>query len=120
MAGIDHGDKLRRVRPQHLLAGTPVAKTVVWSETVGKDRYPADVLHLAELVPIVRQRIDVPLDFTDDAILSSLKRIASRTSDRERWRSAFDSKLARYLSTLGRDLGRALQEIIALIPPPRM
>ena len=80
----------------------------------------ADILHLAEAVPIVRQQLDVPIEFTDDAIFSSLKTIAARSSDRERWRAAFDSNLARYLSIRGRDLGKALQQLIALIPPPRV
>lgn len=125
MAGMDHGDKTRRVRPQYLQAtnpdGTPRRNNpVIFSETVGKDRYPADIMHLAELVPVVRQRLDIPADFSDDTILSSLKRIASRTSDRERWRAAFDSNLARYLSSCGRDLANSLQELITLIPPPRM
>lgn len=122
MAGTDHGDKTRRVRPQHLVADGTARRVnpVVFTETVGEDRYPADIMHLAELVPVVRLRLNVPADFTDDAILSSLKRVASKTSDRERWRSAFDSNLARYLSIRGRDLGHALQELIAMIPPPRM
>lgn len=123
MAGINHGDKSRRSRPNHLPLGTRSVRrinAVVFSENVGQDHYPADVLHLAELVPLVRQRLNVPADFSDDAILSSLKRIASRTSDRERWSAAFDCNLARFLSSLGRDLGQALQDLITMIPPPRM
>ncbi|MBU1213039.1 MAG: hypothetical protein KJ587_17480 [Alphaproteobacteria bacterium] len=122
MSGIDQGDKTRRVRPQHLPPDVAARRAgpVVFTETVGEDRYPADIMHLAELVPVVRERLNVPADFADDAILSSLKRVASKTSDRERWRSAFDCSLARYLSVRGRDLGHALQDLIALIPPPRM
>lgn len=123
MAGIDHSDKSRRARPQYLTEGTRSVRrinAVVFSENVGEDRYPADVLHLAELVPLVRQRLNVPAEFSDDSILSSLKRIASRTSDRERWSAAFDCNLTRFLSSLGRDLGQALQDLITLIPPPRM
>ncbi|MBU2582547.1 MAG: hypothetical protein KJ622_12590 [Alphaproteobacteria bacterium] len=123
MAGTDHTDKTHRLSPHYLPDGTRSVRrinSVVFSENVGEDRYPADVLHLAELVPLVRQRLEVPADFSDDAILSSLKRVASRTSDRERWSAAFDCNLARCLSSHGRDLGQALQDLITLIPPPRM
>lgn len=121
---MDPKDKTRRVRPQYVpreeLTTEPLHRSWRGAPHAAEIRSLADVLHLAELVPIVRERLDVPADFTDDSILSSLKSIATRTSDRERWRAAFDSNLARYLSIRGRDLGGALQELVALIPPPRM
>ena len=126
MSGFDPKGKTRRVRPQYMPADVettrPLRRTrlVCSPSPVEVVLRPADVLHLAEAVPIVRQQLRVPAEFTDDAILSSLKMIAARTSDRERWRAAFDSNLARYLSVRGRDLGGALQRLIALIPPPRM
>lgn len=79
----------------------------------------AGVLHLAELVPVVRQRLKIEGDFPDDMILASLRAIAAKTSDRDRWRAAFNSRLALWLSTKGRELGGALQLLIALLPPPR-
>ena len=126
MRGFDPKGKTRRVRPQYMPADVettrPLRRTrlVCSPSPVETAREPADVLHLAEAVPIVRQQLNVPAEFTDDAILSSLKMIAMRSSDRERWRAAFDSNLARYLSIRGRDLGVALQRLVALIPPPRM
>ncbi len=126
MSGFDPKVKTRRVRPQYMPADVetlrPLRRTrlVCSPSPSGAAFEPADVLHLAEVVPIVRQQLDVPTEFTDDAILSSLKMIAMRSSERERWRVAFDSNLARYLSIRGRDLGQALQRLLALLPPPRM
>ena len=110
MSGFDPKGKTRRVRPQYMPADVettqPLRRTrLVCSQRTAElpateARPLADVLHLAEAVPIVRQQLDVPIEFTDDAIFSSLKMIAARSSDRERWRAAFDSNLARYLSLL--------------------
>ncbi|MEO1280274.1 MAG: hypothetical protein AAFV69_00920 [Pseudomonadota bacterium] len=77
------------------------------------------ILHLAELVPIVRQRLGVAVEFPDELILSSLKSIADETTDRDRWRVAFESRLGLWLSTQGRELGRALMTLVSLLPPPR-
>ncbi len=126
MSGFDPKGKTRRVRPQYMPADVettqPLRRTRLVCSPAPSEAVCrlADVLHLAEAVPIVRQQLGVPAEFTDDAILSSLKMIAMRTSDRERWRAAFDSNLARYLSVRGRDLGQVLQRLVALIPPPRM
>ncbi len=120
MSGIDPKAKTHRVRPQYMPSDletqshkpkappAPVKVTAI-----------ADILHLAEAVPYVRERLEIPAEFGDDAILSSLKTIAAKTTDRDRWRAAFDSNLARYLSIRGRDLSTALEELVALMPPPR-
>lgn len=130
MSGFDPKGKTRRVRPQYMPADVETTQPLRRTRLVCSQRTTelpatearplADILHLAEAVPIVRQQLDVPIEFTDDAIFSSLKTIAARSSDRERWRAAFGSNLARYLSIRGRDLGQALQQLIALIPPPRV
>lgn len=126
MSGIDEDAKTTRVRPQYLPEELPAAETTrpirsrrAGSQGSGTGYRLMDLLHLAEAVPVVRQRLDVPVEFTDDSILASLKAIAVRTSDRDRWQAAFESNLARYLSVRGRDLGKALQDLIALVPPPR-
>jgi len=80
----------------------------------------ADILHLAELVPVVRRRLTIGPDFSDDAILASLKRVVAKTTDRDRWGAAFDSNLALWLSAQGRELGSALTTLVALMPPPRL
>lgn len=93
-----------------------------WKETAenaANDTHDTDILHLAELVEPVRRRLAIGPDFSDDAILVSLKRIASRTYDRDRWRAAFESNLALWLSAQGRELGSALTTLIAMLPPPR-
>lgn len=78
-----------------------------------------DILHLAELVPVVRQRLDVDGSFPDDAVLASLKAIAAQTSQRERWRAAFNSNLGYWLALKGCDLNTALNTLVFLLPPPR-
>ncbi|MEO1206614.1 MAG: hypothetical protein AAFV45_09800 [Pseudomonadota bacterium] len=77
------------------------------------------LLHLAEVVPVVRQRLGIANDFPDELILASLKVIAEETTDRDRWRVAFSCKLALWLSSQGRELGRALTTVLSLLPPPR-
>ena len=79
---------------------------------------PLDILHLAELVPVVRARFGLGDDFTDDAILSSLRVIAATSDQRQRWLAAFNSNLGRSLATDGRDLNTALSALIALVPRP--
>ncbi|MEQ8825977.1 MAG: hypothetical protein RIC14_16545 [Filomicrobium sp.] len=124
MSEFDSEEKTRRVRPQYLPEEV-VTRRLNQLRTVRPLRATAqihafpDVMHLAELVPVVRERLEVPADFSDDAILGSLKMIAARTSDRDRWRAAFDSNLARYLSVTGQDMGEALQILIAVLPSPR-
>ena len=76
-----------------------------------------DILHLAELVPVVRQRLGLG-GVSDDIILTCLKAIAARSEPRERWRVAFSSRLGEMLSRQGRDLNTALNTLLALLPRP--
>ncbi len=78
-----------------------------------------DVLHLAELVPVLRSKLAIGLDFPDDAILASLKIIAARSTHRERWHAAFLSNLALWFSSQGRELSHALTTVLEALPPPR-
>jgi hypothetical protein len=78
----------------------------------------ADVLHLAELVGVVRERLDVDSAFPDAAILASLQAIARRSDPRGRWRAAFDSNLGHWLALKGSDLNTALNTLVALMPRP--
>jgi len=80
----------------------------------------AEVLHLAELVPIIRQRLGIDCAFPDDAVLASLRTITARSSSRGRWRAAFDSNLGHWLALKGTDLNTALSTLVALLPRPRM
>ena len=84
-----------------------------------RDADSPDVLHLAELVPVLRSKLAIGADFSDDAILSSLKIIASRSSHRERWHAAFLSNLAIWFSSQGRELSHALKTVLGALPPPR-
>ena len=79
-----------------------------------------DILHLAELVPVLRQRLELGHALSDDVILTSLETIAARSSPRERWRAAFDSSLGHWMAHEGRDLNTALNTLVALLPKPRM
>ena len=79
-----------------------------------------DVLHLNELVDIVRVRLGIDSALPDDAILVALKAITSCTQPRERWRAAFDSNLGHWLALKGVDLNSALNMLLAMLPKPRM
>ena len=86
------------------------------SEAIGDH----DILHLAELVPILRQRLEIDAALSDDAILASLKVIAACSLPRDRWRAAFGSNLGHWLALQGRDLNTALNTVVALLPRPRL
>jgi hypothetical protein len=78
----------------------------------------ADILHLAELVPVVRGQFAVGPEFSDDAILASLRAITRWSDQRGRWRAAFNSNLGYALAIGGRDLNTALNTLLALLPRP--
>jgi hypothetical protein len=84
----------------------------------GDDRAPIDILHLAELVPVVRARFSLSSEFSDDAILASLRAITSWSEQRGRWRAAFNSNLGYALAIGGRDLNTALNTLLTLLPRP--
>ncbi|MEM9355350.1 MAG: hypothetical protein AAGB04_03985 [Pseudomonadota bacterium] len=85
----------------------------------GSDEQAYDILHLAELVPIVRKRFYIEQKFSDDAILASLKTIAAATTDRERSSVAFTSNLGRYLDSSSQQKEAGLAGLIAMLPRPR-
>lgn len=104
------------------VASIPHIGSVVARRTIGR-REPLGselVLHLAELVPVVRQRLGLDAAFPDDAVLASLETIAKCSTPRERWRAAFDSNLGHWLALKGADLNSALNSLVALVPGPRM
>lgn len=78
----------------------------------------AEVLHLAELVDVVRRELAIDSAFPDAAILASLQTIARRSDPRERWRAAFESNLGHWLALKGSDLNTALGVLVALMPRP--
>ena len=78
-----------------------------------------DILHLAELVPLVRAKFAVERNFSDDAILASLQSITAVTSDRERSEAAFQSNLGRYLDCSDQHRDAGLPALIAMLPRPR-
>lgn len=78
-----------------------------------------DILHLAELVPIVRERLDIDTAFPDAAILAGLKAVAAKSHTRARWQAAFNSNLGHWLALKGDDLHASLNTLISLLPPPR-
>lgn len=129
MSGPDPEGKTRRVRPAYMPAPEettlPVRRRVLAAQgrqeaaqTTAETAMavPADILHLAEAVAVLRERLDVPSAFSDDAILASLRMIAARGSQRERTQAAFNSNLARYLFVRGRDSAVVLREIVAILP----
>ncbi|MEQ1615558.1 MAG: hypothetical protein ABL904_22620 [Hyphomicrobiaceae bacterium] len=78
-----------------------------------------EILHLAELVPMVRERFALADSFADDAILASLRVITNHSQPRERWRAAFSSNLGIALVHEGCDLNTTLNTLLALLPRPR-
>lgn len=89
------------------------------SETIGSGEPFLDILHLAELVPVVRSRFNIEQSFSDDAILASLKTISAVSSDRERASVAFSSNLGRYLDSTRQQASAHLSDLIAMLPRPR-
>ncbi|MEM7750326.1 MAG: hypothetical protein AAF346_18905 [Pseudomonadota bacterium] len=83
------------------------------------DEQAYDILHLAELVPIVRKRFYIEQKFSDDAILASLKTIAAASTDRERSSVAFTSNLGRYLDSSSQRKEAGLAALIAMLPRAR-
>ncbi len=96
----------------------PAAATIELAKRQAAVITPVDILHLAELVPVVRERFGLADSFADDAILASLRVIATQSQPRERWRAAFSSNLGVALVAEGRDLNTALNALIALLPRP--
>ena len=84
-------------------------------ESRGEVATASDTLHLAELVPVVRERLGLG-GVSDDVIMTCLKAIAAQSEPRERWRAAFSSRLGEMLSRQGRDLNTALNTLLALLP----
>ncbi len=80
---------------------------------------PEMILHLAELVPIVRERLNISEAFPDDALLASLKAVTAHTNLRERASAAFASNLGQHLGQTSADLQTAMEVLLALLPPPR-
>jgi hypothetical protein len=77
-----------------------------------------DMRHEAEPVPIVRQRLALPVTFSDDAVLSTLRAIVTKPQSPDRWRDAFNCYVGQLLFVDGRDLNIALNTL-ALLPEPR-
>ena len=77
------------------------------------------ILHLAELVPIVRTRLAIDAAFPDDSILAALQAITKRSTPRERWQAAFSSNLGHWLALQGGDLHATLNTLVTLLPQPR-
>lgn len=94
------------------------AKAVALPRALAATPDALDILHLAELVPVVRERFGLPEQFADDAVLVSLQGIARHSHPRERWRAAFNSNLGSWLASAGCDLNTALNTLLALIPRP--
>lgn len=81
---------------------------------------PADtVLHLAELIPVVRSRLHLNDTVDDAVILQGLSAVSAQVSRRDRWRAAFGSELGRRLADQGCDLNTSLNVVVGLVPPPR-
>ena len=109
------------LRSTHAEVGPrPRSDAIVVDDTGAAALGDHDILHLAELVPVLRQRLELGHALSDDVILTSLETIAARSSPRERWRAALDSSLGHWMAHEGRDLNTALNTLVALLPKPRM
>ncbi|MDX2290431.1 MAG: hypothetical protein NW217_16645 [Hyphomicrobiaceae bacterium] len=116
MSGMDPFDTKPRVGIRTDARGDTESDVVV---TLRQDDDPFDVLHLAELVPLVRSTFALDPAFGDDAILASLKAIAARSSDRDRWSVAFGCNLGRHIGLNSPDPADGLRTLISLLPRPR-
>jgi hypothetical protein len=76
------------------------------------------MLHEAEPVPIEHHRLALPVTFSDDAVLSTVRAIVTRPQWRDRWRDAFNCCVGHLPFVDGRDLNIALNTL-ALLPEPR-
>jgi len=85
-------------------------------ETTQEVRGGNDILHLLELVPIVRRHLRLEKSFSDDAILASLKVLVSTGNRRTRVRIAFESSLGQHFLQQNRDLPAAVVTLLALLP----
>lgn len=107
------------IRTAHMAA---ICSGVAGEPAHGASREHANgelVLHSGDLVPVVRTRLKIGDDLSDDAILASLAAIASLTGARDRWQGAFGSALGSWLASRGRGLNTALNVVMALVPSPR-
>ncbi len=79
---------------------------------------PSGVLHLMELVPLVRLRLGIGADFKDDAILASLNAITAHDNGYDRAEVAFECDLGLHLdrTRTERDLTSAVIALLALLP----
>ncbi len=77
------------------------------------------ILHLAELVPVVRSKLKIDDCFPDDAILAGLQAAAAPSDPRARWQAIFASNLGHWLALKTDDLHAALNTLLMLLPPPR-
>ena len=89
------------------------------SHQLDSDEAGLDILHLAELVPVVREKFGIEQNFSDDAILASLQTITAAGSDRARSEAAFTSNLGRYLDCSGQSREAGLTALITMLPGPR-
>ncbi len=113
--------KTRTMSPVHLPATGPELSELRSPEPGhdgGTDARP-DILHLAELVAVVRERLAIEASFPDDAILASLKTVAARSDGRARAVALFNSNLGQHLGRSGGDLQAAMEVVLGLLPPVR-
>ena len=110
----DHGDLPLEIRVQ---PGSSDAN--VDGSPAGSNDCVSDVLHLAELVGMVRRRFAIAQSFPDDAILASLKTIAAQSDTNARIATAFMSNLGQHLERGRPDQRTAIVTLVGLLPPPR-
>ncbi len=77
-----------------------------------------DKARLAALVPVIRTRLRIASDVTDDVLLRGLAEIAALRTGTDRWRAAFNSEVGRWLAARGTDLNTALNIILGIVPLP--
>ena len=93
------------------VATTPAVRAVKFA-----CRDDGPVQHLGELVIIVRNEFRLANTMTDNAILESLKLVASPATPRDRWLALFKSPLGSAIAALGRDLNTAMGFVLAQLP----
>ena len=78
-----------------------------------------DILHLAELVPVVKQRLGIDETLSDDAILGGPKLIGAVTFDLDRADVASTSNLKYYLGNKVQQPSADLEALFAMLPQSR-
>jgi hypothetical protein len=99
----------------NVASGMPAVQEAVIRDTEPAEPW-SDADKDADLIELVRERLDIEAMVSDVSIAASLAQVASRADTRSRWLAAFGSPLGKHLAQRGGDLNAALNTLLALAP----